>query len=102
MKLHRRARSCPNSRLLFCQRIEERGWSLKAAAEAAGFSERTGRKWLARYRAEGEEGLLDRPSAPATVANRTPEERIEAKLDRLLEERGIDPDEISRQVNQAL
>jgi transposase InsO family protein len=77
MKLHRRARSCPNSRLLFCQRVEDQGWSLKAAAEAAGFSQRTGRKWISRYRAEGGEGLLDRSSAPATVASRTPEERIE-------------------------
>lgn len=30
------------------------------------------------------------------------DERIEAKLDRLLEERGLDPDEISREVNEAL
>jgi len=30
------------------------------------------------------------------------DERIEAKLDRLLEERGIDPDELSRQVNESL
>jgi transposase InsO family protein len=32
----------------------------------------------ARYRAEGDLGLLDRPSTPATVANRTDERRIEA------------------------
>jgi hypothetical protein len=30
------------------------------------------------------------------------DERIEAKLDRLLEERGINPDELSRQVNESL
>jgi hypothetical protein len=30
------------------------------------------------------------------------DERIEAKLDRLLEERGIDPDEVSREVNGSL
>jgi hypothetical protein len=30
------------------------------------------------------------------------DERMEAKLDRLLEERGIDPDELSRQVNESL
>ena len=30
------------------------------------------------------------------------DERIEAKLDRLLEERGIDPDEVTRAVNEAL
>jgi hypothetical protein len=30
------------------------------------------------------------------------DERIEAKLDRLLEERGIDPDEVTREVNESL
>jgi len=49
------------------------GWSLSAAAEAAGISERTARKWLARYRAEGPEGLLDRSGAAHTIANRTDE-----------------------------
>jgi DNA-binding transcriptional ArsR family regulator len=35
------------------------------------------RKWLARYGAEGPEGLLDRSSAPKVVANRTDERRLE-------------------------
>jgi DNA-binding transcriptional ArsR family regulator len=47
------------------------------AAEAAGTSERTAGKWLARYSAEGRTGLLDRSSAPIVVANRTEERRIE-------------------------
>src|SRR6202040_3394344 len=46
--------------------------------EAAGISERTSRKWLARYRAEGRGGLLDRSSAPKMVANRTDELTIQA------------------------
>ncbi len=33
---------------------------------------------MARYRADGELGLLDRPSTPATVANRTCERRVGA------------------------
>jgi hypothetical protein len=41
-------------------------------------SERTAGKWVGRYRAEGELGLLDRSSAPRTVASRTPEDRVEA------------------------
>ena len=56
MKLHANARTCPNSRKLLVRRIEEEGWSLMAAAEAAGISERTARKWLARWRAEGDAG----------------------------------------------
>jgi hypothetical protein len=35
-------------------------------------------KWVRRYRAEGESGLLDRSSAPALVANATPEDRVQA------------------------
>ena len=64
MKLHANARTCPKSRRLLVRRIEEEGWSLMAAAEAAGISERRARKWLARWRSEGEAGLADRSSAP--------------------------------------
>jgi transposase len=78
MEIHANARTCPNSRKLLVQRIEEEGWSLMAAAEAAGISERSTRKWLARWRAEGEAGLLDRSSAPRRVPSRTPERVIEA------------------------
>ena len=48
------------------------------AAEAAGISERSARKWLARWRAEGEAGLLDRSSAPRRVPSRLPADRLEA------------------------
>jgi transposase InsO family protein len=54
------------------------GWSLAEAAEAAGVSERTAAKWLARWRAEGEAGLFDRSSAPRRVPGRTPALREEA------------------------
>jgi leucine-zipper of insertion element IS481 len=60
MRLHRRARSCPNSRLLLCRRVLEQGWSLKAAAEAAGFSERTGPQ-VAFPLPHGGRGGADRP-----------------------------------------
>jgi transposase InsO family protein len=78
MKLHANARLSVKGRQLLIDRVEVAGWSLSAAAEAAGISERTARKWLARHRAEGQEGLLDRSSAPAVVANRTDERRVEA------------------------
>jgi transposase InsO family protein len=54
-----------------CRRVRHEGWSPKAAAEAAGCSERTCYRWLARY--DSGEPLTDRSSAPHTVANRTPE-----------------------------
>jgi transposase InsO family protein len=59
-------------------RVERDGWTVRAAAESAGISERTARKWLARFRAEGAAGLEDRSSAPHVVANRTDPETIAA------------------------
>jgi transposase InsO family protein len=56
----------------------EEGWSLAAAAEAAGVSERTAGKWLRRFRDEGLAGLCDRSSAPRRRPTRTPVERVEA------------------------
>lgn len=76
MKLHANATSCPKSRLLLCHRVIDEGWSRARAAEAAGMSERTAAKWLARYRAEGRGGLVDRPSTPLTSPNRVPEDRV--------------------------
>ena len=38
------------------------------------------RKWVWRYRDEGELGLHDRSSAPKRVANRTPPERVAALM----------------------
>jgi transposase InsO family protein len=78
MKLHANARTCPNSRRLLIKRIEEQGWSLTKAAEAAGVSERTARKWLGRWRAEGERGLLDRSCAPKRVPGRLAPDRVGA------------------------
>jgi transposase InsO family protein len=78
MKLHANARTCPNSRRLLAERIEARRWSVTAAAEAAGVSERTAYRWLARWRAEGEPGLLDRSSAPKRIPHKLGSERVEA------------------------
>src|SRR3954470_10533065 len=76
MKLHANARLSVKGRELLVARLWA-GWSLMEAAEAAGVSERTARKWRARHQAEGQAGLLDRPSTPTSVPSRTPEERIE-------------------------
>jgi transposase InsO family protein len=61
---------------LAVDRVEREGWTLVAAAEAAGVSVRTVSKWLRRYRDEGEQGLLDRCSAPGSVPLRTGESRV--------------------------
>jgi transposase InsO family protein len=76
MKLHRNARTCPKSRKLLCDRIEA-GWSVMEAAVAAGISDRTARRWMKRWREEGEAGLLDRSSAPHRIPHKTPVDRVE-------------------------
>jgi transposase InsO family protein len=61
---------------LAVERVEVQGWTLAAAAEAAGVSVRTISKWLRRFRLEGAQGLVDRCSAPGSVRSRTSEERV--------------------------
>ncbi len=100
MKLHANARTCPKSRRLLVQRIDGEGWPLMEAAKAAGISGRTASKWLARWRAEGEAGLLDRSSAPRRIPHRLDEARLEAieKLRRLR----MTADEIAEVLGMAL
>jgi transposase len=78
MKLHANAPLGPKGRAIMVRRVLEDGLTLTEAAEAAGVSVRTASKWTRRYRTEGEAGLLDRSSAPATVHNATPADRVEA------------------------
>jgi transposase len=76
MKLHRNAALSWSGRRVLVDRVLVQGWTLAAAAEAAGVSVRWARKWVGRYRLEGEAGLFDRSSAPKRVANHTPLERV--------------------------
>jgi transposase InsO family protein len=78
MNLHANARTCPKSRRLLVDRVMERGWSVTAAAEAAGVSDRTVYRWLARFREQGEAGLVDRSSAPKRIPHKTAAERVAA------------------------
>jgi len=78
MNLHANAALSLNRRRLLCRRVVDEGWTLTKAAEAAEVSVRCARKWVVRYRAEGELGLLDRSSAPSCIPHRTSEERVQA------------------------
>jgi transposase InsO family protein len=78
MQLHANAALSLNQRRRMVGRVVEQGWSLTSAAAAAEVSKRTCSKWVARYRAEGEAGLLDRSSAPRSIPHRTPDELVEA------------------------
>ena len=77
MKLHGNAALSLNGRRRLVRMVIEQGRSIATAAEAAGVSERTCSKWVARYRIDGEAGLLDRSSAPARVHNRTDERLVQ-------------------------
>jgi transposase InsO family protein len=76
MKLHANAALSWSGRRLLAERVLVDRWTLTAAAEAAGVSVRCARKWVGRYRLEGEQGLRDRSSAPRRVANRTAADRV--------------------------
>ena len=77
MKLHANARLSLKGRELLIDRVLSQGWSLAQVADAAGISERTACKWVARFRLEGGLGLFDRPSAPRRSPSRTSEERLQ-------------------------
>jgi transposase InsO family protein len=57
-----------------CRRVRLDGWTVAEAAAAAGCSERTCYRWLARF--DAGEPLTDRSSAPGTVPGRTPTETV--------------------------
>jgi transposase InsO family protein len=77
MKVRANAPLGPKGRETMVLRVLEQGWSRTQAAEAAGVSERTCSKWVARYLAEREAGLLDQSSAPKSIPHRTPQELVE-------------------------
>jgi transposase InsO family protein len=78
MNLHANAALSLTRRRLLCERVVVEGRTVTEAAAAAEVSVRCARKWVGRYLADGDSGLLDRSSAPRRVANRTDERRVEA------------------------
>jgi len=68
--LHANAPLTPQGRLRLCQRIES-GWTITAAAESMNISRQCAHKWWARYRDEGEAGLVDRSSRPKSCPHQT-------------------------------
>src|SRR4051812_50204742 len=78
MLVHANAPLSPIGRRRVVDRVVDHGWSVAAAAEAAGVTERTVYRWLARFRAEGQTGLVDRRPVPLRIPHRTPPERVEA------------------------
>jgi transposase InsO family protein len=77
MNINKNARTTPHSRLLMVRRVLDQKQPAAEVAAAFGVSERTVRKWLARWRAGGEPALNDRSSAPARPRRRPPEQVTE-------------------------
>jgi transposase InsO family protein len=75
MNAHKNARSCPLSRALLVKRVCEQGWSVRAASEAVGMTDRRGREWLRR--SEMGEPLTDRSSKPHETRSTSPATRAQ-------------------------
>jgi transposase InsO family protein len=90
MNVHKNARLTPQGRLLMVRRIEEHGWTVAAAAGAAGLSVRRAYHWLGRYRTGGERMLHDRSSAPVRCRDPVPAARV-AEIERLRRQRMSGP-----------
>ena len=75
MNTHKNASMTPRGRAHLVREIDRIG--LKAAAAAAGLSERTARKWQRRWASEGAAGLLDRSSRPTRCPQRSDPTKLE-------------------------
>ena len=72
MDVHKNARLTFHGRDTMVRRVLEAGQTPKAVATAFGVCPKTVRKWVARYQAEGPEGLHDRSSRPRRLRQPTP------------------------------
>jgi transposase InsO family protein len=97
---HQNARMTPLGRVEMVRRIVEEGRPVGEVAAGFGVSERTARKWLARFKAGGLAGLENRSSRPASVANRTAEPWIDM-MERLRREYRLTAEEIATQLKLA-
>jgi transposase InsO family protein len=78
--LHPNAPLSPEGRLRLCERVDA-GRPISHVAAEAGVARQTLGKWHERWRIEGEQGLFDRSSRPASSPSQTPveiEDRVEA------------------------
>ena len=82
----------------------------EAAALAAGVCPRTARKWLARYKADGAAGLLDRSSRPKKLRKPTPAKTVKQIIElrrkrrtgkHIARETGVSPATVSRVLKRA-
>ena len=108
MNVHKKARLTPLGRERLVLLILD-GRRPATVARESGVWERTARKWLARFKAEGVRGLADRSSRPRRLNRPTPEPVVEriGLLRRgrmtgrqIAQETGISPATVSRVLNR--
>ena len=87
---HPNARLGLAGRLCLVQRVRQDRWTASQAAAAFGVSDRTVRKWLARFRTEGRDGLRDRASRPRRSPRRV-RPTLERRIARLRARRRSGP-----------
>lgn len=76
---HRNARLTFHGRCLLVQRVRGEGMPVAHVARAMGISRQCAHRWVARFDAEGETGLVDRSSRPRRMPTRTGPE-VEARV----------------------
>jgi len=103
---HRNARLTVHGRRLLVRRVRVEGMPVAHVAAAMGVSRQCAHRWVARFDAEGDAGLVDRPSRPHRTPTRTGAEveqrvvalrqRLRVGPDRLADEVGVPARTISR------
>jgi transposase InsO family protein len=104
MDIHKNARLTPHGRAWIVRQVES-GQTPKVVGLTAGVCPRTVRKWVSRYRREGQSGLQDRSSRPHRLHKPTPAATI-AQVEALRRQRwtgqqialtvGVSPATVSR------
>ena len=109
-RVHQNARTTPASRAELVARVLDDQLPVSLVAVAAGVCPRTVRKWVARYQAEGPEGLADRssrphhqpPATPAHIVSRITALRRQRQMGvQIVRTVGVSPATVSRVLRRA-
>jgi transposase InsO family protein len=95
---HRNARLTVHGRRLLIQRVVVDGRPVAHVVKDLGISRATGYKWLARWHAEGDTGLHDRPSTAHRLPAKTPAE-LETQICVLRQDRKLGPRRLAGLLN---
>lgn len=68
---HANARLNIHGRRLLVDRVRSQGWAVAHAAKAMGISRQCAHRWVARFDADGDAGLVERSSRPRSSPRRT-------------------------------